>query len=302
MAISVRALPLNALRSFDAAARHLSFAAAADELMVTPAAVGTQVRRLEEWVGTPLFLRRHRTVSLTAAGQRLAPKLTAVFVDLERLLTEVTEIDADSLQVNTMQSFAVKWLAPRTASFNKHNPGLQLRITAEDRRVDFGRDDVDVAIRYGDGDYGELHSELIAQSVASPVCSPQLGADFPDLSSIPGGMLLQDESALVVPGLPTWESWFKTAGVVPLADAGGPLFRNAHVALAAAIASQGFALGLTPLIDLDIENGRLIRPFAHEQKSPFGFWFVTRKERLAERKISAFRDWVFSEAAVTHRP
>lgn len=296
MAISLRSLPLNALRSFDAAARHLSFAAAATELNVTAAAISAQIRRLEEWVGAPLFVRGHRSIALTVTGERLAPRLTSVFLDMERLLTETAEIDADSLQVSTIQSFAAKWLAPRIASFAARHPMLQLRVAGEDRQVDLDRDGVDVALRYGDGDYGPLHSELIAPGMAFPVCSPALAARYPDPTNIPATMLLRDESSLVAPGLPTWEAWFGAAGVARAGDVGGALFRNSHVAIAAALAGQGFALGLSPLVDHDLTEGRLVRPFALGLASPFGFWFVCRRERLGEPKIAWFRDWVFEQA------
>jgi LysR family glycine cleavage system transcriptional activator len=302
MAISIRSLPLNALRSFDAAARHLSFAAAANELTVTPAAISAQIRRLEEWVGLPLFLRGHRSIALTVAGARLAPRLTNLFLDMERLLTETAEIDADSLQLSTIQSFAAKWLAPRIASFTDRYPTLQLRISGDDRQVDLDRDDVDVAIRYGDGDHGDLHAERIARAVAFPVCSPQIAARYADPAEIPAAMLLQDESSLVSPDLPTWEAWFGAAGVAHPAGLGGVLFRNSHMALAAALAGQGFALGLSPLVDLDLAEGRLVRPFELSLESPFGFWFVCRRDRLGETKIAAFRQWLFEEAARVRAP
>lgn len=293
MAIALRSLPLNALRSFDAASRHLSFASAAAELSVTPAAVSAQIRRLEEWVGAPLFVRGHRSITLSATGERLAPRLTSVFLDLERLLTETAAIDVDVLQVSTIQSFAAKWLAPRVGSFVTRHPSLRLRVVGEDRQVDLERDGVDVALRYGDGEYPGMHCELIARAAASPVCTPELAERFPDPQTIPPDLLLRDESALVAPGLPTWEAWLGPAAG-PRQEIGGVLFRNAHVALAAALAGQGFALGITPLVDDDVAAGRLVRPYARELTSPFGFWFVCRSDRLAEPKITAFRDWVMS--------
>ncbi|HET6970374.1 MAG TPA: LysR family transcriptional regulator, partial [Phenylobacterium sp.] len=180
MATSIRMLPLNALRSFDAAARHLSFAGAAAELGVTPAAVSVQVRRLEEWVGAPLFLRGHRSIALSETGRRLAPRLTALFVEMERLVGEVADLDAASLQISAMPTFASKWVAPRLSRFLRRHPQIQVRIQGSDRRVDFERDGVDVGLRYGDGDYGELHAELVAPAIAFPVCSPALAAKLGD--------------------------------------------------------------------------------------------------------------------------
>jgi LysR family glycine cleavage system transcriptional activator len=294
MGTPIRNLPLNALRSFDAAARHLSFAGAANELGVTPAAVSVQVRRLEEWVGAPLFLRGHRSVALSATGERLAPRLTALFSEMERLVADVADLDAKVLQVSAMPSFASRWVAPRLGSFLGRHPDLQVRITGGDGRSDFDRDGVDVGLRYGDGDYPDLHCEPIARASASPVCSPALAVRYPDPAAIPAAMLLEDESSLVAPGLPTWSAWFAAAGIAR-DDSGRARFGNSHMALAAAVAGQGFALGITPLVDDDIAAGRLVRPFAQTVDSGFGFWFVCRKDRIGEPKIAAFRDWIMDE-------
>jgi LysR family transcriptional regulator, glycine cleavage system transcriptional activator len=302
MGTPIRTLPLNALRSFDAAARHLSFAAAANELGVTPAAVSVQVRRLEEWVGAPLFVRGHRSIALSNTGQTLAPRLKALFVEMEHLLSEVASFDVTSLQISAMPSFASKWVAPRLASFIARYPQIQVRIVGADRRVDFDRDGVDIGLRYGDGEYGELHRELIAAARAFPVCSPALARRCAtDPAAIDPALLLHDESSLVAPGLPTWSAWFSEAGVPRMLEAGGALFSNSHMALSAAVAGQGFALGLAPLVDDDLAAGRLVKPFAIEIESAFSFWFVCRKDRLDEPKIAAFRSWIFAEAAAAAR-
>jgi len=296
MVSSIRMLPLNALRSFDAAARRLSFAAAATELGVTPAASSVQVRRLEEWVGSPLFVRGHRSLSLAEAGQRLAPRLTALFLEMERLVSEVRDLDAITLQISAMGSFASKWLAPRLGGFVADHPAIQVRIANADRRVDFDRDPVDVGLRYSADDHGDLHADLIARARAFPVCSPALAERYgADPSRIPRHMLLHDESALVAPGLPTWSTWLAAAGAPALPEGAGPWFSNSHMALSAAIAGQGFALGLAPLVDDDIAAGRLLRPFELELESSFGFWLVCRPDRLGEAKIAAFRAWILAQ-------
>ena len=296
MASSNRPLPLNALRSFDAAARHLSFVTAAEELHVTPAAVSVQVRRLEEWVGAPLFLRGHRSISLSTTGEALAPRLTALFVEMERLLGQVAKVHAGSLQISAMPTFASKWVAPRLARFRALHPDIQIRVMGADRRADLERDGIDIALRYGDGDYPDLHCELIAQATASPVCSPELAESFQgDPARIDTALLLHDESALVAPGLPTWSAWFAQAGAPRDIGHEGILFSNSHMALSAAVAGQGIALGLTPLVDDDLAAGRLVRPFSTAIESSFGFWFVCARDRVAEPKIAAFRDWVFDE-------
>lgn len=297
MGTPIRNLPLNALRSFDAAARHLSFAAAASELGVTAAAVSVQVRRLEEWVGAPLFVRGHRAIALSLTGQTLAPRLQALFLEMEHLLSEVANFDVTSLQISAMPTFASKWVAPRLAGFISRHPQMQVRIVGADRRVDFDRDNVDIGLRYGDGSYGDLHCEQIAHALAFPVCSPALAARCgPDPADIDSRLLLHDESSLVAPGLPTWSGWFAQAGAPRVLDgAGGALFSNSHMALSAAVAGQGFALGLAPLVDDDLNAGRLVKPFSLAIPSAFSFWFVCRRDRLEEPKIAAFRTWMFEE-------
>jgi LysR family transcriptional regulator, glycine cleavage system transcriptional activator len=298
MATSNRPLPLNALRSFDAAARHLSFAAAAEELHVTPAAVSVQVRRLEEWVGAPLFQRGHRSITLSTTGEALAPRLTALFVEMERLLGQVAKVHTGSLQISAMATFASNWLAPRLVRFRAAYPEIQVRVIGANRRSDFERDGIDIGLRYGDGDYPDLHCERIARATATPVCSPALAAPLRgDPARIETALLLHDESSLVAPGLPTWSAWFAEAGAPRDIGGEGILLSHSHMALSAAIQGQGFALGLTPLIDSDLAAGRLVRPFATAIESGFGFWFVCARERLAEPKIAAFRSWIFDEIA-----
>jgi LysR family glycine cleavage system transcriptional activator len=300
MATPNRSLPLNALRSFDAAARHLSFVTAAAELGVTPAAVSVQVRRLEEWVGAPLFLRGHRSIALSAAGQTLAPRLTALFVEMERLLSQVAVLNTTSLQISAMPTFASKWVAPRLSSFVERHPHIQVRIMGADRRVDFDRDGVDIGLRYGDGDYPELHCEEISRATAFPVCSPALAERCgSDPARIASALLLHDESSLVAPGLPTWSAWFAQAGMPRDIGSEGVLFSNSHMALSAAVAGQGFALGLSPLVDDDVAAGRLVKPFTVEIPSAFGFWFVCGKNRVDEPKIAAFRQWVFEQISLS---
>ena len=220
---------------------------------------------------------------------------------MERLLAEVGTLEADTLQVSAMPSFASKWVAPRLARFIADHPRMQVRLMGSDGRTDFDRDGVDVGLRYGDGEYREVHCELIARATAFPVCAPALAEILAgDLTRIDPSLLLHDESSLVAPGLPTWNGWLAHAGAPrELERTGGVWFSNSHMALSAAVAGQGFALGLTPLVDDDLKAGRLVRPFPIELTSPFGFWFVCRPDRLAEPKIAKFRRWIFEEAAAS---
>jgi len=295
-----RAAPLNALRSFEAAARHRSFVAAATELGVTASAISVQIKRLEARLGRPLFERGHRSVELTPVGERLAPALGALFLELDRLLTEVVDPVADAIQISAMPSFATRWLAPRLAGFAGRRPSYPVRLVGEDALVDFDRDGVDIGLRYGPGDYGPLHVERIAAAEAFPVCSPGFLAKHADRLSDPAGLagvpLLIDETSLRSPDLPSWPNWFAAAGVGQAPARPGPQFDSLHMALAAAVGGQGVALGLTPLVDADLASGALVRLFDTALPSPYAFWFVCRRDRLREPKIRAFRDWILDEA------
>jgi LysR family glycine cleavage system transcriptional activator len=297
----IRGAPLNALRSFEAAARRMSFVAAAEELGVTASAVSVQIKRLEARIGRPLFVRGHRSVKLSAIGARLAPALTAVFLDLDRLLAEIVEPASDSLLISAMPSFATKWLAPRLTDFSSRKPSFPVRVAGADHLVDFDRDGVDVGLRYGPGGYAPLHAEKLADARAFAVCSPAFLAAHPSAALDPAALLelplISDETSLRAPGLPNWAGWFVAAGVKSAAALRGPVFESAHMALEAAVGGRGAALGLTPLVDEDLRAGRLVRLFETELASPYSFWFVCRKDRLRERKIRAFRDWVVAAVA-----
>ena len=298
-------LPLNALRSFEAAARLLSFNQAAAELGVTPSAVSLQIRRLEQAIGRPLFVRGHRSVALSETGVRLAPKLTILFIELESLLSSIVGPGAASLRISAMPSFAAKWLAPRLAGFASQFPQYQVRLAGEDMIASFDRDDVDIGLRYGPGDYPGLHCEKIASAAAFPVCSPAFAARHSAELATPASLmnfpLLRDEIAAIAPGLPTWTAWFEAAGVERMTESHGPQFESHHMALAAALSDQGIALGLRPLVDDDVLAGRLVRLFDVEVPSAFSFWLVCRADRSKERKIAAFRSWLMSETVEWRR-
>ncbi|THD59054.1 LysR substrate-binding domain-containing protein [Phenylobacterium sp.] len=296
----LRGAPLNALRSFETAARRLSFANAAAELGVTPSAISIQIRRLEARIGRPLFERGHRRVSLSPLGARLAPALSAIFRDLDRLLEITLAAETDTLMISAMPSFATKWLAPRLAAFNALWPSIGVRVVGADHLVDFDHDGVDVGLRYGPGDYSGLYVERLAQARAFPVCSPGFRDAHADLLRTASGLarlqLIGDETALRASGLPDWGAWFSAAGAKGIPRI-GPVFESLHMALSGAAAGQGVALGLTPLVDEDLRSGALVRLFATEIVSPYSFWLVCRKDRLRDRKVRAFRDWMVSAVA-----
>jgi LysR family transcriptional regulator, glycine cleavage system transcriptional activator len=295
-----RTLPLSALRAFEAAARHLSFAAAAHELGVTPAAVSHQIRGLEDRIGRQLFVRRNRAVSLSPSGTKLAAPLTELFAQMTALVAELSLRGIASLEVTAMPSFATKWLAPRLARFSVAHPDCRVRLVASDELADFKHGTADVGIRYGGGGYKDLHVERLMDVVAFPVCSAvfarQHGAQIrtpADLVRLP---LLHDESSLIAAGLPNWPRWLEAAGVRNAAIKPGLVFDSAHIAIEAALAGQGIALGLKPLVDDDLKAGRLVRLSDFELPSAFSFWFVCRRTRLKDPRIAQFRDWLAAEA------
>lgn len=295
-----RWLPLNALRAFEAAARHLSFAQAAHELGVTPAAVSQQVKRLEQRLGQPLFLRLNRAVRLTEAGQRLAAPLGMLFVQMSDLVETAVQT-LPTLEVTAMPSLATKWLAPRLARFNAVCPDYQVRVSGSDLLVDFSRHPVDVGLRYGRGNYDDLFSEKLTDVVAFPVCSPSFADAYREKLEAPNGLaavpLIHDESSIGETGLPTWPRWFAAAGLPAAQIRRILVFESTHMALDAALAGQGVALGLTLLVDDDIRQGRLVRLSDVELKSAFSYYLVCRRDRAEQRGVKAFRDWLKAELA-----
>jgi LysR family glycine cleavage system transcriptional activator len=299
--MQLRALPLSGLRAFEAAARHLSFASAARELGVTPAAVGLQVRSLEARIGRQLFLRRNRGLSLSQTGVKLSTSLTELFAQMATAVAELSAHGIASLEVTTMPSFATKWLAPRLARFSVAHPDCRVRLVATDELMDFKNGRTDVGVRYGPGGYKDLHCERLLDVVAYPVCSEEFAGRNAEQTRSALGLtrlpLLHDESSLIAPGLPTWKAWFEAAGIADVdSSPKRVVFDSAYLAIEAALAGQGVALGLSPLVSDDLKSRRLVRLLNISVPSAFAFWFVCRRDRLKEPRVSQFRDWLVAEA------
>jgi len=281
----------------------MSFAEAAEELCVTPAAVSHQIKALEKKIGLQLFVRRNRAVDLSDVGQKLAGPLTALFAEMSLLIADVAGGPRGSLQVSAMPSFATKWLAPRLSRFTIRHPDCQVRLEGLDRLVDFRRDNIDVGIRYGRGNYEGVHVERLADVAAFPVVSPAFARLNRDALRTPAGLLrlplLHDEAALIAAGLPNWPRWLQAADVEYAPTASGLVFESVHMAIEAALAGEGVALGLTPLVNDDLKAGRLVRPFLFELESPFAFWLVCRRTRANEGWVKLFREWMQAELALS---
>jgi LysR family glycine cleavage system transcriptional activator len=294
--------PLNALRAFEAAARHESFKVAAEELSVTPAAVGHQIRTLEDFLGVELFIRLNRSVELTDRGRRVLPGLTAAFDSLVDTLAILDDPDETNvITVSTVPSFAVKWLIPRLERFNRAYPDYDVRISASVDLVDFRRDHIDCSIRFGRGVYPGLQVSKILDDTILPAASPVLvkaegGISTPaDLARYP---LVHDDSLRFDPMTPDWRAWLTAAGVDDVVDwRRGAHFSFADHALQAAIDGVGIVLARRSIAEHDIAAGRLISLFETEQPLTMSFWFTTLPEKAEQPRIIAFRDWLLAEAS-----
>ncbi|MBI3710535.1 MAG: transcriptional regulator GcvA [Proteobacteria bacterium] len=291
-----RRLPaLNALKAFEAAARHESFTRAAEELFVTQGAVSHQVKALEAELGLRLFRRERQRLIITEAGRSYLEIVRDAFDRLalgtERLLQRQ---NAGVLTVTTSPNFAGKWLVHRLGRFAEAHPGIDLRVSASLHHVDFAREDIDLGIRHGDGQWPGLHVTRLTEEELFPVCSPQLLRGRRALRS-PGD--LKHHTLLHLDDRRDWGKWLEAASAVGAELAHGPVFNQASMAIDAAIEGQGVALARTALAAWDLLAGRLVRPFPLGLKVPYAYWIVCPKATADLPKIATFRDWLLAEAA-----
>ena len=291
--------PLNALRAFEAAARHLSFTKAARELHVTQAAVSHQIKTLEDYLGVPLFQRRNKAVLLTEAGQLCLPGVRDGFSRLAEAIDGLRALRVDSvLSVTTSPSFAAKWLVPRLERFRAANPDLDVRIDASTQLVDFERESIDVGIRYGGGSYAGLTSETLFGTEVFPVCSPRLRKGSRALrtpADLKYHTLLHTEW-IARADEPDWRMWLLAAGVSDVDWTRGPQFNDGALAIQAAIDGQGVALGRDALAAADLKAGRLVRPFRLSVAGRFRYHLVYLPVALRRPKVALFREWLLREA------
>lgn len=284
--------PLNAVRVFEAAARHESFSRAAEELYVTHGAVSHQVRALEETLGTPLFERRGKRLVLTEVGTRYAQQVRGALMMLADATREARARERSrQLVVSTMTSFAARWMTPRIGSFIERHPEIDLELQATTSLTDFARDDVDVVIRFGGGVYPGLHSEPLLDEVLFPVCSPMLnGGQLPKTpADLAHFTLLRSDDKL-------WRGWFDAAGLAAFAEPRrGVLYHDSSNLLQAAIEGQGVALARRSLAMNDLLAGRIVRPFQIDGPSPWNYFFVCPPTLLQTPRVQALRTWLFEE-------
>ena len=295
--------PLNALRAFEAAARHLSFTKAAEELYVTQAAISHQIKALEATLDVQLFRRLNRRLMLTDAGQLYLPALTEAFDGIDAATGRLrADENAGSLTVSVANSLAAKWLLPRLPRFRERHPEIDVEVSAADRLVDFGRDNVDMGIRYGLGNYPGLKVDPLMEDTVFPVCSPQLadGRLVDGLVPLRAPEDLRRHTLLhddVSTGeAPDWRRWLTAAGVTGVNPERGPRYSHSSLVLQAAIDGQGVALGRSSLVSLDLEAGRLVQPFGPTLPSHYACYVVSPVATAERPKIKAFRDWLLEEA------
>lgn len=295
---------LNALRAFEASARHQSFSAAASELHVTPAAVGQLVRALEDWLGTPLFLRntsgRVRLVA-TEAAERALPDIRAGFDRLAAGLERLKEGSASGvLTVTVSPAFAAKWLLPRIDRFQAARPDTDLRLETSLKAVDFLAQRVDIGVRYGTGSWPGLSADKLMDEEIYPVCSPRLLAEPGRLQKpddLAGETLIHDLSMDSHTGFPTWETWLQKAGATWVPSKRRMQINNSAAVLQAAIDGHGVALARSVMARDDLASGRLIRLFPDiDCASALAYYVVYRPECASLPRLLAFRDWLIDEA------
>jgi LysR family glycine cleavage system transcriptional activator len=294
---------LNALRAFEASARHQSFSAAATELNVTPAAVGQLVRSLEQWLGSPLF---HRSFSgkarlvATEVAQRALPDIRAGFDRLNLGLERLKEGSANGvLTVTVSPAFAAKWLLPRIDRFQSAWPDTDVRLDTSLKPVDLVAQGVDVGVRYGTGTWPGLVAEKLMDEEVYPVCSPELLRRHRQLRS-PGDVarftLIHDLSMEGHEGFPSWDAWFQKAGAGNAATKRGMRINNSAAVLQAAIDGHGVALARSVMAHDDLASGRLVRLLPQIGfPSALAYYIVYRPECSTLPRLAAFKAWLLSE-------
>ena len=286
--------PLTALRAFEAAGRHLSFTKAAHELHVTQAAISHQVKSLEKYLGLKLFRRLNRTLLLTDAGQLYLPPLTDAFEGITRATHRLRQhLGRARLTVSVLPSFAAGWLVPRLGRFRQRCPDVDLRIDPTNSLTDFRRDDVELGILYGRGNYPGLRTDRLMREEFFPVCSPRLlegPAPLRDPADLTHHTLLHDDMTV------DWRTWLLAAGVEGVDAERGITVTDSSMLLRAAIAGQGVALARSVLAADEIASGRLVRPFDVDVPAEYAYYLAYPEKSADQSNVMAFREWILEEA------
>ncbi len=294
--MTARLPSLNGLRAFEAAARHLSFTQAASELNVTQTAISHQIRRLEEELGIPLFIRKNRALALTPEASEYLPGIRAAFNDLRLATDRLLRKDDDNvLTISTLASLAAKWLLPRLSAFQEAHPDIDVRITTSTGLVDFRSGNVDAAIRYGRGHWPGLRAEWLMADEMFPVCSPALLSGKHPLrhpEDLRDHVLLHNTN-----NGDDWRLWLTAAGLPPdISKQPGITFDLILMTVQAAIDGMGVAMGRTSYVKDDIAKDRLVVPFKIALPADAGFYLVSPEGAPDSPKLRAFRQWLIASA------
>lgn len=313
--MSQRLPPLNALKAFEAAARHLSVKKAAVELNVTPAAVSHQIRTLEEYLDLQLFHRYNRALELTDAARACLPKLREGFDCLAQAVERLrTHTSGGMLTVSAAPSFAARWLMPRLHRFIAAHHEIDVRVSARMRRVSVdGKvdvaeratietwlDDSDVAILYGHGHYPDMDVHRLLSLTITPICSPKLLTGEHPLRTpedLKHHMLLHDDTGDMYDGESFWEVWLDAAGVTGIDAKRGARFSHAVLALEAAIDAVGVVASMPSLAAEELASGKLVMPFDLKVPLDSAYYLVCEPHAKTRPAVAAFRDWLIAEAA-----
>jgi LysR family transcriptional regulator, glycine cleavage system transcriptional activator len=291
--------PISTLRSFEAAARLLSFSKAADELYVTHGAVSRAIKHLEDHLGVPLFQRTTRAVQLTQTGTSYAASVRDTLDHLATATARITDQKSlGVLSVSTLDSFAAKWLLPRLFRFRQKHPDIEVRLATSSKLADFINDGIDVAIRYGLGRYSGLAAELLMMEEVAPMCSPELLKGPHPLTSpedLKHHTLIHDDFEI------DWSMWLISAGVEGVDAYRGPRFQSSVLAVQAAVQGDGVVLGRSALVADDLRAGRLVKPFTLSLPSDLAYYVVCPTQTAERPKVRAFRDWLLEEARLNQR-
>jgi LysR family glycine cleavage system transcriptional activator len=287
--------PLSALRAFEAAARHLSFTRAAGELHVTQTAISHQIRALEELLGVRLFRRLPRGLLLTEEGQTYLPAVRDAFDRIDAATEQLAAVSASgTLTVSVVPSFGAKWLVPRLGRFRAVHPDIDLRISTASHLVDFAREDVDVGIRMGRGNYPGLRVDRLFGETMTPVCAPALLEGSHPLrqpEDLRHHVLLHEDDYTA------WQLWLKLARVESVDAQRGPIFTDGAIVVQAAAEGQGVALARSALAAGDVAAGRLVQPFDVSIPYELAYYLVCLEATAERPKVRRFREWVLAEAA-----
>jgi LysR family glycine cleavage system transcriptional activator len=293
--------PLKAVRYFEAAARHLSFSKAAEELNVTHSAISHQIKALEEWVGQPLFDRTGRALRLTEGGRQFLPPVRSAFQQLADAAQDLRQLcHGGPLTVSVLPSLASKWLVPRLFDFRAKHPEIEVRISATERVEQIGQGGIDIAIRYGRGKWPNVDSELLLKDDLFPVASPLLLSGEHALKEPRdlANFTLISDTTWQAAQFDFWQQWLEHAGVTGLElKSGGFSFNYSNLLIQAAVDGLGVALGNTMLASDDLKAGRLVKPFDISVPLDTGYYVVYVRDALKRPKIKAFRDWVMDQVA-----